>query len=131
MVGCVVVLLIALAISFIFLGIGKTAMIAMFLIALFAALLIAGRRAKARRQASMADGSYGRRFVYVQDDGMARELTATELDYLNTEFHGADGDRPYIKYRYSSLTPDRRLRGFLLRKKLPRQVDVKPASSKG
>ena len=131
MAGCVFVLLIALVIYFVFLRIKATATIALCIATLFVMLFISGRRAKARWRASMADGSYARRFVYVEDDGNARELTATELDYLNTEFHGADGNRPYIKYRYSSLTPDRRLRGYLLRKKLPRDIDVKPAPQKG
>jgi hypothetical protein len=51
------------------------------------------------------------------------------FDYLNTEFHGADGDRPYIKWRYSSLTPDHRMGGYLPRKKLPKHVEIKPSPS--
>lgn len=128
MAVCAFVLLIALAISFIFFGLKPTATIALSIVALSGVLLIVGRRVNARLRASMADGSYARRFVYVEDDGSARELTATELDYLNTEFRGADGARPYIKYRYSSITPDHRLGGFLLRKKLPIRIDVKASA---
>jgi hypothetical protein len=59
------------------------------------------------------------RFVYVEDDGTARELTKDEIEYLETDFHGSDGARPNIKFDYWQRTPDGRLRGFLDRSKLP------------
>ena len=62
------------------------------------------------------------RFVWVDDDGGARELTPDECRYLATPFDGFDGARPYIKERYRSLTPDRRMRGFLERHHLPREL---------
>jgi len=65
-------------------------------------------------------------YVYVNDDGSARELTADEREYLNTEFHGADGARPYIKFRYESLTPDLRIRGYLRRRQLPKRIRISP-----
>jgi|SRR5579862_7036449 len=129
MAGCAFVVLAALAVPFIVLGLKSTATIVLSVVALSVVIVIVGRTVNARLRASRADGSYARKFVYVEDDGSARELTATERDYLNTEFQGADGARPYIKYRYASLTPDRRLRGFLLRRKLPRHMDVKPTLS--
>ncbi len=70
-------------------------------------------------------------YVYVSDDGSWRELVAEERRYLEENFHPADGARPYVKFRYRSLTPDYRLRGFLHRRRLPRglppgQVPVSP-----
>ncbi len=68
------------------------------------------------------------RFVYVEDDGSAREITADEAEYLATRFDAEDGNRPYIKHGYDSLTPDRRLRGYLERRKLPPGVAVRPCT---
>jgi predicted metal-dependent hydrolase len=89
-------------------------------------LVGAGRRAYVRDRAAKANGSFARQFVWVKDDGSVRELTTDELAYLNTEFHPADGARPYIRARYSARSPDDRLSGFLPRSKLPRKVIVRP-----
>jgi len=67
----------------------------------------------------------GFRYVYVNSDGSARELTADEQVYLNTEFSGGDGARPYIKFRYESLTPDGRISGFLERRQLPAKIKIR------
>lgn len=65
------------------------------------------------------------RFVYIDSGGAARELTPRECEYLATSFDGADGDRPYIKTGYNSLTPDgASMHGFLERKHLPRHVRI-------
>ena len=69
----------------------------------------------------------GFRYVYVNNDGSARELTADEQVYLNTEFSGGDGARPYIKFRYESLTPDGRISGFLERRQVPAKIEIQPA----
>ena len=66
----------------------------------------------------------GFRYVYVNGDGSARELTPDEQVYLNTEFSGGDGARPYIKFRYESLTPDGRISGFLERRQLPTRIEI-------
>jgi HAMP domain-containing protein len=71
----------------------------------------------------------GFRYVYVENDGAARELDADEQEYLNTSFHPADGARPYIKISYESLTPDGRLSGYLRRRQLPKGILVRPAPS--
>jgi hypothetical protein len=47
-------------------------------------------------------------FVYVHDDGSARELTTHEAEYLATAFDPADGGRPYIKTRYRGAASTRR-----------------------
>ena len=58
-------------------------------------------------------------FVYVEDDGSVRELTAEEAEYLATPSHPADGGRPYIKSRYKARTPGGALGGFLRRSDVP------------
>jgi hypothetical protein len=60
------------------------------------------------------------RFVWIDDDGSARELTDEECAYLATPFELPDSGRPYIKARRGSRTADGRLRGFLERSKLRR-----------
>jgi len=69
----------------------------------------------------------GFEFIYVNGDGSARELDADEREYLNTKFHPADGARPYIKFRYESLTPDGRINGYLRRRQLPRRIKINAA----
>jgi hypothetical protein len=74
------------------------------------------------------DGDY----IYVNDDGSARELTLDEREYVakRYEFHPNDGGRPHIKSRYKSCA---RLGdtiigmgGFLHR--LPKSIAVQPAA---
>jgi hypothetical protein len=60
-------------------------------------------------------------YIYVDDEGGARELDEAEREYLTTEFHPADGGRPYIK-PYYALTPDGRMGGFLRRRQLPKRI---------
>lgn len=69
----------------------------------------------------------GFRYIYVNRDGSARELTEGEREYLNMRFAGSDGSRPYIKFRYESLTPDGRIIGYLLRRQLPAGAKISPA----
>jgi hypothetical protein len=57
--------------------------------------------------------------VHIDDDGAAWELESDQIQHLSTEYHGADGARPYIKDNYDSLTIDGRIGGYLLREKLP------------
>lgn len=64
-------------------------------------------------------------YVHVEEDGSVRELTREEKGYLKEEFAPSDGARPYIKFRYSSKTPDGKLWGFLARKKVPKDIDIK------
>jgi hypothetical protein len=89
-------------------------------VALLAGWLIFLRRQRRPKEA-------GFRYIYVNRDGSARELTEDEKQYLNTRFDGADGNRPYIKFRYESLTPDGHISGYLLRRQLPTMVEVASA----
>lgn len=67
-------------------------------------------------------------YVYVDDNGNARELNATEEEYVTTAiFPDDDADR-YIKPRYESVTPDGRVHGYLRRRQLPRQIPTSPPS---
>jgi hypothetical protein len=79
-------------------------------------------RARPRRPADS-----GFPYVYVEEDGGARELAADEREHVETEFHPADGGRPYLKSWYASRTPDGRLAGYLPRRKLPRDIEIRPA----
>lgn len=72
----------------------------------------------------------GFEFIYVEDDGSARELSEEEKEYLNTRFEPTDGGRPYIKHRYESRAPDRRLSGYLPRRQLPKRVPIKSARNR-
>jgi hypothetical protein len=80
------------------------------------------QNAKAGRE--KVSGTYARRFIYVNDDGTARELAPDEIEYLNMTFDLFDGARPYIKRRYRQLTPDGKISGYLPRRKLPRKTRV-------
>lgn len=67
-------------------------------------------------------------YVFVEDDGSARDLSADELEYLGTPFDPGDGARPYIKWNgYAQLTPDGRIGGFLRRDRLPHGMPVAPS----
>ena len=71
----------------------------------------------------------GVEYIYVENDGCARELDEDEVEYLATEFHGADGNRPYIKRNYEERTPDGKLHGYLRRRQLPKRISIDPARS--
>ena len=58
-------------------------------------------------------------YVYVNADGTARELHASERAYLETEFQGGDGNMPYIKDSYEERDGWGELNGYLERSKLP------------
>jgi hypothetical protein len=100
------------------------------LIAGVIALIALGLVGWARLLRPMSNFSVGAPgYIYVQEDGSARELTADETEYLNTEFHPADGGRPYIKSNYAEVTPDGKISGFLRRNMLPRSSVVAPVQN--
>ena len=68
-------------------------------------------------------------YVYIDDDGNARELDAEEDEYVTSALFPDDEVRFYIKPRYESLSPDGRLRGYLKRRQLPRKAYVGPPPS--
>jgi hypothetical protein len=68
-------------------------------------------------------------YVYVDDNGNARELNAAEEEYVTTAlFPDEDADQ-YIKPQYESVTPDGRRGGYLRRRQLPQQIRVGPSAA--
>lgn len=67
-------------------------------------------------------------YVWVEEDGTTRELTPDEQAYLRTEFHPADGGRPYVKTRCRERTAGGRLAGFLPRVFVPDNAPVRVPS---
>lgn len=66
-------------------------------------------------------------YVYIDDNGNARELNAVEDEYVTTAlFPDEDADQ-FIKPRYESATADGRLSGYLKRRQLPRKIRVGPS----
>jgi hypothetical protein len=63
-------------------------------------------------------------YVYVNADGTARELHASERRYLETEFSGGDGAAPYVKDSYDELNGWGELKGYLNRSELPAGTPV-------
>jgi len=68
---------------------------------------------------------YGFPFVYIEENGDARELDIYEKKYLNKTYKSFDSGRPYIKPYYKSTSNDGKLSGYLLRQKLPLGIIVK------
>ena len=72
----------------------------------------------------------GFKYIKVNEDGTAREVTQEERDYLTQKFDPGDGARPYIKFGYESRTPDGKLKGFLKRRHLPQNIVIEPVGKK-
>jgi hypothetical protein len=92
------------------------------------AVMLAGLGAvwalRLRRRRPAGDGF---RYVYVEANGVARELSADEQAYLEEEFHPGDGGRPYIKTWYGERSPGLGIAGYLRRDRLPPDVRIRPA----
>ena len=71
-------------------------------------------------------GEPGFTFVYVNQDGSARELSPSERAYLSQAVSGGDSDRPYIKTSYSSRDGWGSLSGFIERRKVPAGIEISP-----
>lgn len=70
----------------------------------------------------------GFRFVHINQDGSARELSPEEREYLSEEFAGSDGGRPYIKTTYESRDGWGSRSGFLERRRVPARVEILPVN---
>lgn len=68
----------------------------------------------------------GFEYVYVNEDGTVSELNEEDVEYLKAEFSPSDGARPYIKSFYKQLTPDKKISGFILRKRVPKRIQIQP-----
>jgi hypothetical protein len=67
----------------------------------------------------------GFKYVYVENDGRVREVSKEDEDYLTQKFEGADGNRPYIKMSYHQKTPDGKLSGFINRRRVPKDIEIR------
>ncbi len=68
----------------------------------------------------------GFKYVYVNQDGSARELSPADQAYLSEEFSGADGGRPYIKSSYESTDGWGSQSGYIERRRVPWRVAILP-----
>jgi hypothetical protein len=66
----------------------------------------------------------GFKYVYVEKDGRVRELNKDEEAYLTKEFFPTDGARPYIKDRYWQRAADNKLDGYILRRRVPKNIEI-------
>ena len=66
-------------------------------------------------------------YVYVDESGNARELTADEEEFLSTAVFPSDDADRFIKSDYLELTEDGRVAGYIQRRRLPRGIRVAPA----
>ena len=71
----------------------------------------------------------GYRYIFVEDDGSAREITINERHFFEIELSPFDGSRPYVKIRYESLNGYGGLSGFLPRRQLPKGIPIEQLSS--
>ena len=65
--------------------------------------------------------------VWINADGAARELTAAEERYVDTEFSPFDGSRPFIKATYEQRNGWGELSGFLQRTEVPDGIPINVA----
>jgi hypothetical protein len=67
-------------------------------------------------------------FVYVNQDGSARELSPGECAYLSTEFSLGDGARPYVKSTYKSRDGWGSQSGYIARHRIPARIAILPVN---
>ena len=79
-----------------------------------------------RRRRPHEEG-YG--YVYINQDGSAREVTESERDYLETDFVGGDSGRPYIKSSYGSKDGWGSISGFIQRRRVPARIPIARVAS--
>lgn len=66
----------------------------------------------------------GFEYVYVNQDGSARELSPDEQRFLSEKFPFGDSGRPYIKINYESVDGWGSLSGFIRRRCVPSHVNI-------
>ena len=93
------------------------------LIAIFIVLAVV---ALAWRFSPRRPGEPGFKFVYVNQDGSAREVSPAEQAYLSEKFSGGDSGRPYIKSSYKSRDGWGSISGFIERRYVPARIKILP-----
>ncbi len=68
----------------------------------------------------------GFKYIYVNEDGTARELTNEERQILTQKYESGDGARPNIKFGYNERKLNGKLSGFLKRRHLPWNIVIGP-----
>ena len=66
----------------------------------------------------------GIRFVYINQDGSARELVEGKRVYLETEFEPGDSGRSYVKSSYESKNGWGSVSGFIERHRVPADIPI-------
>jgi hypothetical protein len=66
-------------------------------------------------------------YVYVDENGNARELTAADEEFLSTAVFPSGKDERFIKSYYEELSEDGHVAGYIQRRRLPRSLRVAPA----
>ena len=66
----------------------------------------------------------GIKYVAVDYDGSVRELYPEEVEHLCQKYHDSDGARPYIKNSYGQKTPDGKISGYILRRRVPKDIPI-------
>jgi hypothetical protein len=69
----------------------------------------------------------GFEFVYVEEDGKVRECTFEEIEWLNRNFSRDDVQMPPLKRTYEERK-DGRISGFILRRKVPPDIQIGKAA---
>jgi hypothetical protein len=64
-------------------------------------------------------------YVFVEFDSTVRELYEDEKEYLNTVFEPTDSGRPNVKGYYGQVTPNGKIDGFVLRRRVPFWIKIK------
>jgi hypothetical protein len=64
------------------------------------------------------------KYVAVEYDGSVRELYPEEVEHLSQNYHGADGSRPYIKNSYDEKAPNGNIAGYILRRRVPKDITM-------
>jgi hypothetical protein len=76
----------------------------------------------------VSDGEGKDPWVYVTHDGVVRELTSDELDYLREDWDRTDSDRPYVKTAYQDLDGWGSIGGFCLRSGVPDDLVIESST---
>lgn len=66
-------------------------------------------------------------YVYVNEDGSARELHVSERTILETPYSPLDSGQPYIKNSYEQKDGRKKLCGYCPRVKIPSTIHILPA----
>lgn len=95
----------------------------MLVAAIIIALLILGALWPYRPRRGSESGF---KFVYVNQDGTARELSPGEREYVSAEYSGGDSGRPYIKSSFESVDGWGSQSGFIPRRRVPTEIRILP-----